>query len=292
MSEPPLIDIRNATLYRGSTRVFDDLSVTIRQHEQVAVIGPNGAGKTTLLKVLNREIYPVVKDGSWVRILGSETWNVWELRARIGIVSDDLQSRYEPRTTGLDVVVSGFFSSIGTRGLLAERVTAGNRDRARAVMTELGVADLAGVALGRMSTGQQRRCLLARALVHDPATLILDEPTAGLDLAASFDYLARIRRLIADGRNLILVTHHLNEIPPDIDRVILLRAGKILADGNKARVLNESNLSAAYGVPVRLRTESGYYLPFPREASGSGENPAAKTALPTGREKRRRPGKT
>lgn len=263
MSKPALIDIHNATLYRGSTRVFDDLTLSIDQHEQVAVIGPNGAGKTTLLKVVNREIYPVIKHDSWVRILGKETWNVWELRAQIGIVSDDLHSRYERRTTGLDVVLSGFFSSIGTHGLLANSVDPAQRDNARSIMAELGIPDFAEVPLGQMSTGQQRRCLLARALVHDPATLILDEPTTGLDLAASFDYLARIRRLIAEGRSIVLVTHHLNEIPPDIERVVLLRDGRVVADGAKAAVLNEENLAATYGVPLRLKLVDGYYLPYP-----------------------------
>ena len=124
--------------------------------------------------------------------------------------------------------------------------------------------------LGHLSTGQQRRCLLARALVHDPATLVLDEPTTGLDLAASFDYLARVRRLIAEGRSIILVTHHLNEIPPDIQRVVLLREGKIVADGDKADVLNEKNLSATFGVPIRLKRFDGYYLPYP--CSDSGKN--------------------
>jgi len=130
-------------------------------------------------------------------------------------------------------------------------------------MDELGVGDMATVPLDRMSTGQQRRCLLARALVHEPETLILDEPTAGLDLAASFDYLARIRRLIAAGRNVVLVTHHLNEIPPDIDRVILIREGCILADGPRRDVLTEDNLSRTYGTALRLARVDGYILAYP-----------------------------
>ena len=263
-TEQPLIEIGNATVFRGGTKVFDQLSLCIGRHEQIAVIGPNGAGKTTLLKMINREIYPVVRADSYVRILGRQTWNVWELRRQLGIVSDDLQQRYTQSTAGLDVVLSGFFASIGTHGTIAGRVSPDRRERARAVMAELGVEEFADVPLSRMSTGQRRRCLLARALVHDPATLILDEPTSGLDLAASFDYLARIRRLIANGRSIVLVTHHLNEIPPDIQRVVLLRDGRIVADGPKARVLTESNLSAAYGVPVSVERVAGYYLPYPR----------------------------
>ena len=114
-----------------------------------------------------------------------------------------------------------------------------------------------------MSSGQQRRCILGRALVHDPATLILDEPTSGLDFAASFDYLSRIRRLARDGRNIVIVTHHLNEIPPKVDRVILLQEGRVAADGEKASVLTSEKLSAVYETPIRVAEVDGYYLAYP-----------------------------
>lgn len=264
-AEAALIEIHNATLYRGNTCVFENLSLSIGQHEQVAILGPNGAGKTTLLKLINREIYPVAKKNSWVKLLGKESWNVWELRAQIGIVSDDLQSRYLKTTAGLDVVLSGYLSSIGTHGLLAKQITDAQRTRALNIMVDLGVGAYADVPLSKMSTGQQRRCLLGRALVHDPATLILDEPTAGLDLSARFEYIDRIRRLVEQGRSIVLVTHHLNEIPPDIGRVILLRQGRIVADGPKHEVLNVANLVATYDTPLRLKIVDGYYLAYPEK---------------------------
>ena len=263
MTDLPLIDIHNATIYRGDTRVFENFSLTIDQHEQVAILGPNGCGKTTLLKTLNREIYPVANDQSWLRILGKDRWNVWDLRAQIGIVSHELQMRYTKTNTGLDVVLSGYLSSIGVHGLLASQLTEENRQRALEIMRDLAIADLAGKQLGQMSTGQQRRCLLARALVHDPDTLILDEPTAGLDLSSSFDLMGRIGGLIKAGKSLLLVTHQLNEIPPDICRVVLLRQGKIIADGEKSQVLTEENLSRAYDTEIRVSKVGGYYLASP-----------------------------
>ena len=264
--EPPLVEIRNATIWRRTTRVFDNLYLTIQQHERVAIVGPNGAGKTTLLKSINRELYPVARDGSVFRILGQETWNVWELRKHIGVVSQDLQQRYTPTTTALEVVVSGFHSSIGVHGVLASRVENGQVEAARGALDELGVGDLAATALRSMSTGQQRRCLLARALVHRPHTLILDEPTAGLDFAASFDYLERIRELARAGRNIVIVTHHLNEIPPEVDRVVLLKEGRIVADGRKEDVLTAARLSAIYATPIRVANVDGYYLAYPGKA--------------------------
>lgn len=263
MSTPALIQILNATIYRGDKRVFDNFSLTIRQNEPVVILGPNGSGKTTLLKVINREIYPVLNPESSINILGRDQWNAWDLRARIGIVSHDLQAHYKANATGLEVVLSGFLSSIGVHGLLARRLTAEHRERALAVLHDLDAAELAHRRLKNMSTGQQRRCLLGRALVHGPDTLVLDEPTAGLDLAAAFACLDRIRQLAAAGKNIVLVSHSLSEIPPEIDRIVLLRDGRIVADGPKSRVLTEENLLLAYGVRMRVAVVDGYYLAYP-----------------------------
>jgi len=258
-----LIDIRGATIWRGSTCVFEELDLVIEEHERVAILGPNGSGKTTLLKTINRELYPVVGKNSWVKILGRDHWNVWELRKHIGIVSHDLHSRYTPEKTAIEVVVSGYFSSIGVHGSLAGRVSADQLDAAADILAELDIANLRDTPLRSMSTGQQRRCLLGRALVHRPRTLILDEPTAGLDFAASFDYLDRVRELARRGRNIVIVTHHLNEIPPEVERVILLDEGRIAADGGKTDVLREDVLSEVYGVNIRVAQVDGYYLAYP-----------------------------
>jgi iron complex transport system ATP-binding protein len=263
MSEVPLIEFHNATIWRGGTRVFDRVSLRIDQHERVAVLGPNGSGKTTLMKTIGRELYPATAPDAWVRILGRDDWNVWDLRARLGVVSQDLQASYQPGTTALEVVVSGFFSSIGVHGLLASRVTRTQRQRAADVLAMLGVASLANRPLRSMSTGQQRRCLLGRAMVHEPRTLVLDEPTAGLDFTASFDYLQRIRELARRGHNIIVVTHHLNEIPPEVERVIVLRDGGVAADGPKAEILDADLLSEVYGTRIRIAEFDGHYLAYP-----------------------------
>jgi iron complex transport system ATP-binding protein len=260
---PALIEFHNATIWRGSTRVFENLNLVIPQQERIAILGPNGCGKTTLLKTINRELYPVAKDDSWVRILGRDRWNVWELRKKIGAVSHDLHNRYTPTTTALAVVVSGFQSSIGIHGLLADRVSAEHVTQAREILATLGMSEFVDTELKFMSTGQQRRCLLARALVHQPATLILDEPTAGLDISASFDYLRQISRLANAGQNIVIVTHHLNEIPPEVDRVVLLKQGVVVADGSKAETLTDDLLSDLYETPVRVGHLDGHYLAYP-----------------------------
>ena len=165
--------------------------------------------------------------------------------------------------TALEVVVSGFFSSIGVHGTLASRVTSEQRDAAVEALRDLGAESLRNTRLQAMSTGQQRRCLLARALVHRPNTLILDEPTAGLDFAASFELLHRLRQLAERGRNIVIVTHHLNEIPPEIDRVVLLKTGRVVADGPKKAVLTADLLSDVYDTRIRVAEVDGYYLAYP-----------------------------
>ena len=270
MDDPLLIDIHNATIWRGTTRVFKGLTLSIAQHERVAILGPNGSGKTTLLKTIHRELYPVAAENSWIRILGQDNWNVWDLRRHIGVVSHDLHHRYTPTTTALEVVVSGFHSSIGVHGLLAAKVSKTQKEKAADTLDRLGIASLQNVPLKSMSTGQQRRCLLGRALVHEPHTLILDEPTAGLDFAASFDYLRRIRELAHSGHNIVLVTHHLNEIPPEVDRVIMLKGGGIVADGSKATVLTDRLLSDVYETEIRVTELDGYFLAYP--GAGASQN--------------------
>jgi iron complex transport system ATP-binding protein len=260
-SDTSLIDITHATVCRGNNRVFDDFSLTLSQHESVVILGPNGAGKTTLLKLLMREIYPLWRDHPVVRILGKERNDIWELRRQLGIISADLQENYSPEVLGRQVVLSGFFSSVGVWG--HHRLTDEQYQRVEAVLSQLDIQALADRAFGELSSGQQRRLLLGRALVNAPAHLILDEPTSGLDLSATFQYLQTMRELIRSGHTLVLVTHHIHEIPPEVTRVVMLNQGKVWADGEKTEMLTESRLSSLYGVDVRLVESAGWYQVMP-----------------------------
>jgi len=256
-----LIEIKNATVYRGLHCVFDNFSLELEQGVNTAILGPNGAGKSTLLKILARELYPVERDGSYVRIFGQERWDVWELRAHFGIVSHDLQQQYVSNARGLNVILSGYYSSIDT----AWHHQFSDEDQARAhqVMDMLGVTDLKQRMFGEMSTGQQRRFLLGRALINNPDTLILDEPTSGLDLKACFQYLDLIRRLMHDGKTIILVTHHIHEIPPEISRVVLLKDCAVIASGAKLEMLTEGALSGVFATPIKLVQANGFYQALP-----------------------------
>ena len=262
--EGPILDIRHATVYRGETCVFEDLSFLLEEDQHTAILGPNGAGKSTILKLLAGEVHPVPKDDTSLRLFGEERWSVWDVRKRLGMVSHDLQHHYMEQVSGLKVVLSGYYASIGTYG--HQDFTYAAIARAHTVMEDLGIGFLIDRRYGEMSTGEQRRCLLARALVHGPSVLVLDEPTSGLDLTATFHYLDLMRTYMRKGKTLLLVTHHIHEIPPEIKRVVLLKKGTILQDGEKRSVLTEANLSVLFDCPVALAQANGWYQVLPGAA--------------------------
>ena len=256
-----ILDIRNAQVYRGDTCVFENLSFLLERDQHTAILGPNGAGKSTILKLLAGDVHAVPKDETVIRLFGETQWNVWDVRKRLGMVSHDLQHHYMEQVTGLKVVLSGFYASIGT--YVHQEFTYAQIARARTVMDDLVIGHMTDRRYAAMSTGEQRRCLLARALVHDPSVLVLDEPTSGLDLTATFHYLDLVRGYMRKGKTILLVTHHIHEIPPEIQRVVLLKKGKIVEDGEKKAVLSETHLSHLFDCPVTLAQANGWYQALP-----------------------------
>ena len=257
----PILDIQHATVYRGDTCVFADFSFALHEGEHAAIVGPNGAGKSTLLKLLAGGVHPLPKDETRLSLFGEEGGSVWEVRKRLGIVSHDLQRDYLICAEGLNVILSGYYASNDTYEY--QEFSEAQIARAREIMKELGIESLAGRRFGHLSTGEQRRFLLGRALVHDPSVLVLDEPTSGLDLKACFQYLDLLRTQIRKGKTVLLVTHHLHEIPPEIERVVLLKEGQIMADGSKANLLTDINLSRLFDQPVTLVRGNGWYQALP-----------------------------
>ncbi len=245
---------------RGDKTALDDVTLRIQAGEHVAILGPNGSGKSTLIKTLTRECYPLVQPGSSLAILGRDTWNVFELRTLLGIVSNDLMSATTRAITGLEAILSGFFSSIGIQPY--HHVTATMAEKSRAVLELLEVPHLADREMTAMSSGEARRILIARALVHDPLALLLDEPSNSLDFRSALELRVIVRKLARAGTGILLVTHHLADIIPEMDRVILLREGRIFADGNKSLVLTAARLTELFGVPVELMHRNGnYFIP-------------------------------
>ena len=253
----PLLEMKNVSVMRGENRALDRLSLRIEAGEHVCILGPNGSGKSTLIKTITRECYPLVRDDSSMTILGRTLWNVFELRSRLGIVSPDLLAVCTTEATGLDLVVSGFFSS--TRIFPNHEPLRDHRARAQAALKRMGVPYLAKRPVVEMSSGEAKRTLIARALVHEPQTLLFDEPGNTLDLAGQLELREAMKELARAGLGVVLVTHQVSEIIPEIERVLLLQKGRVLADGRKDELLTNDRLSKLFGVQVKLFREDGYF---------------------------------
>lgn len=216
----------------------------------MAILGPNGAGKSSLLKVLCGEVHPEADPHAVCRLFGQDLWSLEELRHKIGVVMPDDISRFDPDELAEDVVLSSLRAAFGrTREM---RFSQKDRQTAVTAMARLGIQHLAGREFGTLSSGEKRRFLIARALVHNPQVLVLDEPSTALDFAAAAGLTRTLRELSADGHTLVLVTHHPGEIPPEIERVILLNQGRVAADGPKRKVLESRTLSRLFGIPLKV----------------------------------------
>jgi len=261
-ASPPFLELRNVTVLRSRTTALRNVTLSIASGENVAVLGPNGSGKSTLIKAITRECYP--SDGS-LRIYGKERWDIFDLRRRLGIVTADMQHGVSQNVAGRDIpameaVLSGFFSSVGVWS--KEKITAEMRKKAKRVLAFLGMAGLEQRPLNEMSAGEARRVMIGRALIHDPETLVLDEPSTSLDFQAVGQFRRLVRKIARAGKSVVLVTHDPRDLVPEIGRVVLLRRGEIFKDGPVKDVLNESNLSALFQTPIRMEKTGGQYRFF------------------------------
>src|SRR5467141_3486659 len=246
----PLLSLAHVTVMRGDRVALQDITLEIVCGEHVCILGPNGCGKSTLIKTITRECYPLAREGSVMRILGRERWDIFELRSKLGIVSPDLLASCTTDATGRDVVLSGFFSS--TRIFPHQHPDPAHLARAHETLARLGIAHLAQRAVVEMSSGEAKRTLIARALVHEPRTLLFDEPSNALDIGAKMQLRETMRELARGGLGILLVTHHVSEIIPEIERVVLLREGRVAGDGPKEELLTAERLSALFGAQVQL----------------------------------------
>ncbi|GGA12168.1 ABC transporter ATP-binding protein [Dyella caseinilytica] len=257
----PLLEIHEASVLRGERLILDQLSLRLAIGQHTAILGANGSGKSTLIRLISRQLYPLARGDSTpvIRVFGRDRWSVSELRSLIGIVSPAMQLDYTSDTPleVFDAVVSGFFAA---RGLgLNHQVTPDMRERALEALAHMEATPLIGREMASLSTGEARRVLIARALVYRPRALLLDEPCAGLDPASRRRFLESLRQLARHGTTLLLVTHHVEEILPEIDHVLLLREGKLLHEGSKADVLTDAGLSDAFGMRIRVGRQGEYY---------------------------------
>jgi iron complex transport system ATP-binding protein len=255
---PPLLELENITVRRDERVALDRVTLSIAEGEHVAILGPNGCGKSTLIKLISRDLYPLLTDEpSALRILGREKWRLFDLRHELGVVSNDWMQMCTRDYSGYEIALSGFFGSVGVWP--HHLVTAEMEAKTREVMELLEITHLAKRQTNEMSSGEARRILIARALVHDPQALVLDEPTTSLDLRATHELREIFRKLAGNGISILMVTHHLPDIIPEMRRVVLMRAGRIFRDGKSDEVLTSAGLSELFGVEVEVLARKGYW---------------------------------
>ena len=240
---PPFLQIRGAVVRREGRPILEIGSLSIAEGESICLLGPNGAGKSTFIQLITREVLPLHRNETPVLFRGQERPLLTEVRAALGIVSSSMQKQIAVHLPALDVVIGGLYGMLGT-------------------MEALGIADLASRDVMTLSTGQARRVLIGRALVSEPSAVIFDEPCTGLDPEGMF-YVRRCMRTVAQqGRAVLLVSHYPEDIIPEIQRVLLLKDARIVADGPKRQLLTDAIISQLFDTPLQVRQKDGYYSLF------------------------------
>jgi iron complex transport system ATP-binding protein len=261
----PIVELKHVHVARESNIVLHDLSLRIDGGEHIAILGPNGCGKSTLLKTITCEVYPLVRPETSVRIMGRERWDLTQLKRRMGVVAAELPGRQTLSTTGFDAILTGFFSSSTLWPNLM--VTAQMRDRAEEILVLVNAENLRTKPVGEMSAGQQRRIMIGRAMAGTSSSderssvqmLLLDEPSNALDLRAQHDLGEMLRGLAQRETAILLITHHISDILPEIDRIVMMRDGRIVADGSKTELLTEQRLSDLFGREISITERGGYW---------------------------------
>ena len=253
----PFLHLTHVNVARGDNVVLHDINLTVNTGEHIAILGPNGCGKSTLVKTITCECYPIVMPETKVSIFGRERWDLTELKQRLGVVSPELPGRPTLHTTGRDAILTGFFSSSTLWPNLT--VTEAMQTRADEVLAQVDAVPLADKPVGQMSAGQQRRIMIGRALVASSQMLLLDEPSNALDLAAQADLRNLLQKLARQGTGILLITHHIADILPEIDRILLMKEGCIVGDGPKSSLLTPEILSDLFKTEVHMTRRGDFY---------------------------------
>lgn len=256
-TDEPLLVLHDAVVRREGKEILHIDDFVLQQGENIALIGPNGSGKSTFIQLMTHEVFPLHRDIPPVLFKGRERVTLTETKQCLGVVSSTMQNQMSVHLPALEIVCGGLFGSLGVPW--HRSVTEETKQKALDALAFLGVGHLADRDVKTLSSGQARRVLIARALVHDPSVLVFDEPTTALDPEGMYYVRKAMRDLIAAGKSIILVTHYPEDIIPEIDRVVMLKEGAIFADGAKSDLLTSKKMTDLFDVPLRILSQDGYF---------------------------------
>ncbi len=249
-------EAKNINCYKNGYRVIKDLNLKLSHSENVILIGPNGSGKSSLLEVINRNIYPVVTSKSLIKVFDKELINLWELRKRISTVNNDIKNRINPKLKVFDLILSGLYGKYCYISNKSER----DHEIVNSIMQNMNISSLSKKYFSHLSDGEKQISLIARALIKRPDILILDEPITNLDYKSKFFVIDKINELSKLNTKIICVTHDISMITSIYDRVIMLKSGEIIANGNQNKVINSENLKKLYGIEVEVNNKNGLWV--------------------------------
>jgi len=255
-----IIEFKNIHVGYDSTIVLKNINITIKQGEHWAVLGANGSGKSTFMKLIQSEIQPRQDFPFTKKILDQKHSSIFELKKKLGIITNDLHNYFYTHGSFLsayEVVLSGFYSSIGV--FKHQDFTAEQYNKVDETLKYLEITHLKEKKVKTMSTGELRKCIMARALIHDPIAFVLDEPTVGLDIKAQIDFMKMLKR-VSIKSSIILVTHHLDEIFDGITNVALIAEKTILKSGKKEEILTSQNLSKIFNMDLQIKEKNNRYF--------------------------------
>ena len=254
-------DANHVEAWLGGRPVIHDLCLQLRIGESTTVLGPNGAGKSTLVNLINRNLYPLVRENSHLKLFDQTTINIWQLRSSLGLASSDLETRFSPQIKAKELILSGFFGS--TRLGRDQIPNAQQLAKSESLLQQLNLDAFAGQSFGQLSDGQRRRLMIARALVHNPKVLVLDEPCRALDLKACHQLLDTMRKLCHQGTTLLVITHRIETIIPEISRILFVEHGRLCEDGSPKHLLQNQKLSDLFDTPLHVIEHNGFRQVLP-----------------------------
>lgn len=251
-----IIELQNICVSYDEYDALKNISFNICKNEHTLIFGANGCGKSTLIKLLSNDIYPRILPNSYKKLFGKEVWNIFELKQNLGIITGDMSyqlTMLAPYINVFEAVISSIHSAIGIQD--HHFYTKDDYSKTDDILKMIGIFHLKNKNICTLSTGELRKTVIARALMHNPSTLLLDEPTTGLDIKSQYDFLALIKEL-AKTKTIILITHHIEEIIPEIKKVVMLKNGEIFKIGTKEEIITSKNLSQLFNTNIEIKKQN------------------------------------